>query len=257
VSSTPSHYFEADRSVLDQHPYLAFGVTQNNDPWSAQAGKACSWGGGTNDTQKSFGVTIGGEWSLATNNCGKWLNGVDSVPSYEVQGQGSCKQHEEWFNWDQEYKDGLNSYCQANMDALQNWFFWTWKIGNSTELGYPPSPFWHYQLGLKEGWIPADPRSAGGYCGRAMNIGGAQVRLTSFHIDSLLMLVRWNFSRFSYWCRSQPYDCRRPSRFPRSLASGINGTLLHGCPDRALPNFDADWNTRDPTRAFGESDRSR
>jgi glucan 1,3-beta-glucosidase len=169
---------QADRSVLDQHPYLAFGLTQNNDPWSAQAGKACSWGGGTNDTQKSFGVTIGGEWSLATNNCGKWLNGVDSVPSYETQGQGSCKQHEEWFNWDQEYKDGLNSYCQANMDALQNWFFWTWKIGNSTELGYAPSPFWHYQLGLKEGWIPADPRSAGGYCGRAMNIGGAQVRLT-------------------------------------------------------------------------------
>jgi glucan 1,3-beta-glucosidase len=168
--------YKLTNSVLDQHPYLAFG-TPNKDPWAAQAGKACNWGGGTNDTQKSFGVVIGGEWSLATNNCGKWLNGVDSTPSYETSGQGSCKEHEEWFNWDQEYKDGLNSYCQANMDALQNWFFWTWKIGNSTELGYAPSPFWHYQLGLKEGWIPADPRTAGGYCGRALSIGGAQVSI--------------------------------------------------------------------------------
>lgn len=140
-----------------------------------QARTACSWGGGTNDTQASNGVVIGGEWSLAINNCGKWLNGVDSTPSYETTGQGNCTRFEEWFNWDDEMKSGLNQYCQSSMDALQNWFFWTWKIGNSTELGYAPSPFWHYQLGVKEGWIPKDPREAGGYCGRVMQVGGAQV----------------------------------------------------------------------------------
>jgi hypothetical protein len=40
------------------------------------------------------------------------------------------------------------------MDALQNFFFWTWKIGNSTQLGTSSSPMWHYQLGLQQGWIP-------------------------------------------------------------------------------------------------------
>jgi len=40
------------------------------------------------------------------------------------------------------------------MDALQNFFFWTWKIGNSTVLGTSSSPMWHYRLGLARGWIP-------------------------------------------------------------------------------------------------------
>jgi len=71
-------------------------------------------------------------------------------------------------------KAGLLGYAQANMDALQNWFFWTWKIGNSTEMGYPTSPMWHYKLGWQEGWIPNDPRVAGGYCA-GIGIGGDQV----------------------------------------------------------------------------------
>ena len=40
------------------------------------------------------------------------------------------------------------------MDALQNFFFWTWKVGNSTRLGTSSSPQWHYRLGLRQGWIP-------------------------------------------------------------------------------------------------------
>lgn len=83
-------------------------------------------------------------------------------------------------NWDDATKAGVLSYAQANMDALQNWFFWTWKIGNSTELGYAPSPFWHYKLGLENGWMPKDPRVAGGYCGSVMQVGGGQVGHPSF-----------------------------------------------------------------------------
>jgi hypothetical protein len=90
-----------------------------------------------------------------------------------------------------------------------------------------------------------------------MNIGGAQVRLTSFYIDSLLMLVRWNFSRFSYWCGSQPYDRRRPGRLTRRLASSINGTFLHCCSDLALPYLDPDRNASHFTCTFGESDGIR
>ncbi len=62
------------------------------------------------------------------------------------------------------------NFAMASMDALQNWFFWTWKIGVSTKLGVVGSPLWSYQLGLQGGWMPKDPRTASGRCDA---IGGA------------------------------------------------------------------------------------
>ncbi|KAK8843498.1 hypothetical protein IAR55_007158 [Kwoniella newhampshirensis] len=160
----------ADRLALDQHPYLAFSA-QSTASYAAQASTVCSWGGGTNDSSTSFGLTFGGEWSNAVNDCGYWLNGVGSTPSYSSLGADYCKTSEEYFNWSDETRQGIMSYTMANMDALQNWFFWTWKIGNSTVMGYPTSPLWHYKLGWESGWIPRDPRAAGGHCG-AIGVGG-------------------------------------------------------------------------------------
>jgi hypothetical protein len=48
---------------------------------------------------------------------------------------------------------------------LQNYFFWTWKIGASLAPGKVNSPLWSYKLGLENGWIPTDPREATGTCG--------------------------------------------------------------------------------------------
>ena len=48
----------------------------------------------------------------------------------------------------------------------QNWFFWTWKIGNSTATGKVEAPFWSYSLALQQGWAPTDPREADGQCQR-------------------------------------------------------------------------------------------
>ena len=159
----------ADRLALDEHLYLAFGDgNQAANGAARRAATACGWGGGTNNTQRDFGIVIGGEWSIAMGDCGKWLNGVGNGNSYNEANAatGGCKPLDEWMNWDSTFKAGLMDYALAQMDALQNWFFWTWRIGNSTELGYPSSPMWHYQLGLKEGWIPQDPRAAGGWCKR-------------------------------------------------------------------------------------------
>jgi hypothetical protein len=100
---------------------------------------------------------------------------------------GGCTPLEEWFKWDDAYKNNLLRYTSAQMDAIQNWFFWTWRIGNSTELGYPPSPMWHYQLGLQQGWIPSDPRSAGGFCKRNNLCQGCYEVSTSGH-------PRWTLS---------------------------------------------------------------
>ena len=93
-----------------------------------------------------------------------------------LPGSPGCQFWEEYFNWNASIKADIMKYSQANMDALQNWFFWTWKIGNSTALGYPPSPFWHYKLGVEQGWMPTDPRVAGGYCA-GVGKAGSQVSL--------------------------------------------------------------------------------
>lgn len=63
----------------------------------------------------------------------------------------------------------IKNVAMASMDALQNFFFWTWKIGDSTVEGTSSSPLWHYQLGRDRGWIPRDPREAVGHCAGVLN----------------------------------------------------------------------------------------
>jgi glucan 1,3-beta-glucosidase len=50
------------------------------------------------------------------------------------------------------------------MDALGDWFFWTWRIGESSATGKVEAPFWSYKLAIQEGWAPLDPRDSVGHC---------------------------------------------------------------------------------------------
>ena len=111
-------------------------------------------------SMRDFGVSIAGEFSNAINDCGLFLNGVGATHRYS----GDCSFWEDSRQWNQTVKDGLRDFALASFDSLQNWFFWTWKIGNSTTRGVVASPLWSYQLGLQEGWMPTDPREARGYC---------------------------------------------------------------------------------------------
>lgn len=149
----------ADRMVMDQHPYKAFSPGGWSNPWSTQLSDVCGWGRPTARSNAGFGLTVGGEWSLAVNDCGKWLNGVGIEAGF-----GDCTLYEDWRNYDETMKTNLRNQCMGTMDALRDYFFWTWKIANSTEMGYPTSPQWHYRLGWQEGWIPKDPREAIGFC---------------------------------------------------------------------------------------------
>lgn len=108
----------------------------------------------------SFGVTIAGEWSNGYNDCGLFLTGVNGQQSYG----GDCGVWQDASTWDDATKAGVAAFNQAQMDALKDWFFWTWKIGNS-QAGHVESPLWSYQLGLQGGWISKDPRTAAGKCG--------------------------------------------------------------------------------------------
>lgn len=151
----------SDRVVLDQHPYLAFMGLTNSTPASS-APKPCAWAIATNQSEQVFGVTIGGEFSTAINACGLWLNGIGSGED------SSCAVWDDWANYTPTVVSGLLEVTLASMDALQNYFFWTWKIGNSSVLGTSSSPMWHYQLGLQQGWVPKDPRQAIGQCGSVL-----------------------------------------------------------------------------------------
>ncbi|KAF8322656.1 glycoside hydrolase [Clavulina sp. PMI_390] len=163
----------ADRLALDSHPYLCF-TDQDTDPLSAQTKRPCAWGGSFNNSQSAYGVTVAGEWALSFNDCGLWLNGIGlgsrwegTFPGYSGPTGGSCTTYTDWQNFDATYKKNLLTFAKSTMDALPHWFFWTWKIGNSSTSGVVEAPMWSYSLGLQEGWMPADPRDSVGTCGNS------------------------------------------------------------------------------------------
>ncbi|KAJ7578702.1 glycoside hydrolase family 5 protein [Mycena floridula] len=164
----------ADRVTIEDHPYLCFH-DQTDAPVSTFAKTPCdSWGAEFNTSMGAFGLTTAGEFSNAITDCGLWLTGVDVGTRYEgtytlekFPRIGSCDPVIDWPNFDAATKKAMKNVALASMDALQNWFFWTWKIGNSSVTGKVEAPHWSYKLGLDEGWMPQDPRDAIGTCGNS------------------------------------------------------------------------------------------
>ncbi|KZP01260.1 glycoside hydrolase family 5 protein [Calocera viscosa TUFC12733] len=166
----------SDRIALDTHPYFAFNSPASVAQPSSFVASPCSgWGQELNASMQQFGFSMAGEWAVATNDCGLWVNGVGL--GNRVEGTypgstavGSCDTFDAWESWDADFKNGLMDLALSSMDALQNWFYWTWKIGNSSISGRIESPFWSYSLGLDNGWIPPDPRAAVGYCAASAGV---------------------------------------------------------------------------------------
>ncbi|KAL0947441.1 hypothetical protein HGRIS_013549 [Hohenbuehelia grisea] len=162
----------ADRIALDSHPYIAFNG-QSDSPMSSYANVPCrNWGASFNASMGEFGLTTAGEWSNAVTDCGLFLNGVGDGVRYEgthsASGSprvGSCERWTDWAKYSTSMKRDIMQFTMASMDAFQNYFFWTWKIGPSLVTGKVETPAWSYQLGLINGWMPTDPRQADGVCG--------------------------------------------------------------------------------------------
>ncbi|KAK7061947.1 glycoside hydrolase family 5 protein [Favolaschia claudopus] len=158
----------SDRIILDTHPYFSFGAVDTspmavNDDKGNPGGKwptqACNaWGPSTNSSQSAFGVTISGEFAASPNNCGYFLLGAGSQST-----NPDCPAYDDYQNYNESMKAGISNYVLASMDATGDWFFWTWKIGPNG-AGVIGTPLWSYQLGLQQGWIPKDPRTAFGKC---------------------------------------------------------------------------------------------
>ncbi|KAF9022002.1 glycoside hydrolase [Hymenopellis radicata] len=166
----------SDRIVLDRHPYTAFSGSTFADPIATGTGAdaggvwvgmGCGWGPDYVRVSGTFGFNYAGEWSNGYNDCGLFLNGVNGTHTYG----GDCGAWEDSSGWDASTKAGVGAYMQAQMDAYKDYFFWTWKIGNST-AGIVQAPLWSYQLGLEGGWILKDPRQAAGKCGAQAEFDG-------------------------------------------------------------------------------------
>lgn len=168
----------ADRLALDSHPYLVFGSFPAGNPSDFAATPCGNWGDLFGSSMSSFGITAAGEWSHAINDCGLYVNAVGRGTRYEgtfpgtTTRLGDCARWNDYSTWDASIKSGLRDLSASTMDALGDWFFWTWRIGEATS-GKVEAPFWSYKLAIQEGWALADPRTSRGQCQRMGSQGNS------------------------------------------------------------------------------------
>ncbi|KAH9452645.1 hypothetical protein MJO28_008441 [Puccinia striiformis f. sp. tritici] len=166
----------ADRLGLDTHTYFCFG-NQNTDTAAMNSIKPCQQlASFANSTMGGFGLSITGEFSLAINDCGLYVNNVGSgtrfegtypnatAPDAQYKRVGSCDQWLDDRQWTPEMKNGFADMAQTQQDVMRNSFFWTWKIGPSTKQDNVPNPMWNYQGGLRNSYIRQDARGSNGRC---------------------------------------------------------------------------------------------
>jgi glucan 1,3-beta-glucosidase len=70
-------------------------------------------------------VTVAGEFSNGFNDCGLFLLGPQNSGTYYG---GNCDDWTDSSKWSAATKAGLEQFSKASMDALGDWFFWTWKV---------------------------------------------------------------------------------------------------------------------------------
>ncbi|KAI7887242.1 glycoside hydrolase [Lichtheimia hyalospora FSU 10163] len=156
-----------NRVILETHTYLIFDDDLVSMPRDKQAAFPCqAWSRDVGKSMNENGPTMVGEFSMATNDCGKYLNGVRLGARYEgtlTEGNSkigkpvcdtcTCKGVDDWKTWDDDYKKFLHEFIERQMDAFEagyGWFFWTYKTEEHI------NPHWDYLLGWEQGWIPKD-----------------------------------------------------------------------------------------------------
>ncbi|KAJ2255220.1 hypothetical protein GGI13_001727 [Coemansia sp. RSA 455] len=106
--------------------------------------------------------TITGEWSLATTDCARWLNGFgrgarwDGSLPWEVNGPvypgATCAGQNSISAWDAPTRVFFRQFAEAQMDAYEagsGWFFWNFKTEEADD--------WNYIKLAQNGLIPNPP----------------------------------------------------------------------------------------------------
>ncbi|KAJ2849931.1 hypothetical protein IWW36_002280 [Coemansia brasiliensis] len=106
--------------------------------------------------------TVTGEWSLATTDCARWLNGMekgarwDGTLPWELNGPvypgATCSGQNSIAAWDQPTRIFIRQFAETQMDAYESgsgWFFWNFKTEDADD--------WNYIKLAQHGLIPVPP----------------------------------------------------------------------------------------------------
>lgn len=141
--------------ILDTHIYQMFSVADNQLTNAQHISMACSQGSLL--PTSSLWIVVG-EWTPASNDCAKYLNGRGIGSKYDGSFPGSTRVGSctgltgSASSFSASYKTFLRQYWEAQVMSYekgQGWIQWTWKAENADE--------WTYQAGLENGWIPQNP----------------------------------------------------------------------------------------------------
>ncbi|CAM0143062.1 hypothetical protein VKS41_006179 [Umbelopsis sp. WA50703] len=167
-----------DRTVLETHTYLIFDQSLVSMSQEKQSEYPCQqWKPDLEQSGNDFGQTMVGEFSAATNDCAKYLNGIGVGRRYDgtfKQGEPpvcpncTCNGTEDWQTWTDDYKQFLRQFIERQMDAFETnigWYFWNFKTENHA------NPHWDYLLGVEQGWIPSDAGKRSFSCAEITNPG--------------------------------------------------------------------------------------
>lgn len=142
--------------AVDNHYYQVFNCDLNRMNWDQHLQDICNK---RNDWWSADLWLLVGEWSLATTDCARYLNGRGKGARYEGNHDGcswvgSCNgKSGNGDNFSNEYKQFLRKsfdiYTQAMEQTGEGWTFWTWKAEEAAE--------WSYKDGMRLGFIPRNP----------------------------------------------------------------------------------------------------
>ena len=118
-----------DRMQLDIHQYLCFnGQSADDYTVRTQAGQPCTaWAEGQNASMTAFGMTHVGEWSMAINDCGLYVNGINLGARFDGTFNGggtwpvtgACSTYTDYTQWDDDFKAAMQVWARQSMSALQ------------------------------------------------------------------------------------------------------------------------------------------
>ncbi|EPB82458.1 hypothetical protein HMPREF1544_10797 [Mucor circinelloides 1006PhL] len=153
-----------ERVILETHLYMIFNNGLVSMPKSQQSEFPCTaWKKDIGEASIHVGPTMVGEFSVATNDCAKYLNGVglgarfdgtleqEGAPTAPVCPTCSCVGVDDWTKFTPEYKEFLLQFMEKQMDAYEagvGWFYWTYKTEDHV------NPHWDYLLAWEQGFAP-------------------------------------------------------------------------------------------------------
>ncbi|ORZ04961.1 glycoside hydrolase superfamily [Lobosporangium transversale] len=161
----------SDRLALDIHQYLIFDHNLIRLSRKDQANFPCDvWAEGMQRSSVRFGPTLVGEFSSATNDCARHLNGIgigarwdgtftngddptggvsaacDPKKNGHIPGFCSCEAQNNADAYTPDYRKFLSDFTQAQMDAFEQgfgWFYWNFKTETNA--------LWSYFDGVDQG----------------------------------------------------------------------------------------------------------